>query len=119
MGGIAAFYCGLRENDMFKYILSYSPAFGLYEMSAFENWFAKKDFANSREELAKIHIYCGGGDMLETMLLPSSKEMKKVLIKHGYDASKVFETYDMEKPHNEESWRLILCDSFTKLFDLK
>ena len=119
MGGIAAFYCGLRENDTFKYILSYSPAFGLYEMSSFENWFSKKDFTNSGGELPQIHIYCGGGDILETMLLPSSKEMKSILIKHGYNASKVFETYDMEKPHNEESWRLILCDSFTKIYDLK
>ena len=115
MGGIAAFYCGLHEMGFYKYLLSYSPAYGLYEMSAFDNWFKKICFANIQENLPKIHIYCGGGDMLEQMLLPSVKEMKPLLIKHGYDESKIFETYDNEKPHNEESWRLVLPESFSYL----
>ena len=118
MGGIAAFYCGMREEGFYKYILSYSPAYGLYEMSAFENYFATKHFCNKAEILPCIHIYCGGGDLLEEQLLPSSKAMKSTLMAYGYPQEKIFETYDDEKPHNEESWRLILCDSFTKLLDL-
>ncbi len=118
MGGIASFYCGLREKGFYKYVLSYSPAFGLYEMSAFENYFAKQDFANQNDKFPKIHIYCGGGDMLEQQLLPSSVAMKNLLVKHGYDVNKIFETYDFEKPHNEESWRLILPESFTYLLNL-
>ena len=118
MGGIASFYCGLREKGFFRYILSYSPAFGLYEMSAFEKYFAKQSFSISYDLLPKIHIYCGGGDMLEENLLPSSKAMKSVLTKYGYDGAAIHETYDMEKPHNEESWRLILPLSFSLLFDL-
>ena len=115
MGGIAAFYCGLREMGFYNYVLSYSPAYGLYEMSAFDNYFATKNFESSKEQLPKIHIYCGGGDMLEQMLLPSSVKMKELLIKHGYDESRIYETYDSEKPHNEESWRLILPQSFAYL----
>ena len=118
MGGIAAFYCGMREEGFYKYILSYSPAYGLYKMSAFENYFETKDFAHKAEILPRIHIYCGGGDLLEEQLLPSSKAMKSTLVGYGYPQDKIFETYDGEKPHNEESWRLILCDSFTKLLDL-
>ena len=57
--------------------------------------------------------------MLEQQLLPASKEMKSLLIKHGYNGEKIFETYDMEKPHNEESWRLVLPESFSYLLDLK
>ena len=119
MGGIAAFYCGLREEGFYSYVLSYSPAYSLYEMSAFENYFATKDFAHKAEILPRIHIYCGGGDQLEQQLLPSSKAMKSTLVAYGYPLSRIYETYDDEKPHNEESWRLVLCDSFTKLFDLK
>ena len=115
MGGIASFYCGLREIGFYKYVLSYSPAYGLYEMSAFENWFSHKKFAQNIEELPKIHIYCGEGDPLERLLIGSSKEMKGTLEKYGYPHEKVFETYDSEKPHNEESWRLILGESFSKL----
>ena len=44
--------------------------------------------------------------------------MKNLLISHGYDGEKIFETYDEEKPHNEESWRLVLPESFSLLLDL-
>lgn len=118
MGGIAAFYCGLREIGFYSYVLSYSPAYGLYEMSAFDSWFSSKNFYNDSEKLPKIHIYCGEGDPLERLLVASSKEMKGTLVKHGYPEEKIFETYDTQKPHNEESWRLILGESFTKLLEL-
>lgn len=119
MGGIASFFCSIFELGFYKYVLSYSPAFGLYEMGAFDEWFKKIDFRKYLDLLPKIHIYCGGGDMLEEQLLPSSKEMKALLIKRGYEGTKIFETYDMEKPHNEESWRLVLPESFSCLFGLK
>ena len=119
MGGIAAFYCGLRELGFFKYVLSYSPAYGLYQMNAFSKYFEKLAFSTKQEKLPKIHIYCGGGDALERMLLPSAERMKSILVKHGYNPELVFETYDKKKPHNEESWRLILPESFSLLLDLK
>ena len=115
MGGIAAFYCGLHQYGFYKYILSYSPAFGLYDLGAFEDYFDKNTFD---ENAPKIHIYCGGGDLLEEQLLPAAMSMKSLMVAHGYDANKVFETYDSEKPHNEESWRMILPESFSVLLDL-
>ena len=118
MGGIASFYCALRELGFYKYVLSYSPAYGLYEMSAFDDYFKQKKFAEQGDKLPKIHIYCGEGDPLERLLIPSSKAMKKLLVANGYDADKICETYDDEKPHNEESWRLILPLSFSLLLDL-
>jgi hypothetical protein len=44
--------------------------------------------------------------------------MKGTLIRYGYPEIHIFETYDEEKAHNEESWRLILGESFTKLLEL-
>lgn len=118
MGGIASFFCGLYEMGFYKYVLSYSPAYGLYEMSAFENWFKIIDLKKYTDKLPKIHIYCGGGDPLEQMLLPSAMAMKTTLVAHGYSGDKIFESYDLEKPHNEESWRLVLPESFSLLLDL-
>lgn len=115
MGGIASFFCGLYEMGFYKYVLSYSPAFGLYEMSAFDNWFKIIDLKKYTDILPKIHIYCGGGDPLEQQLLPASKAMKSLLTDHGYDKSSILETYDMKRQHNEESWRLILPESFSFL----
>lgn len=118
MGGIAAFFCGLYEMGFYKYLLSYSPAYGLYEMSAFENWFKIIDLKKYTDKLPKIHIYCGGGDPLEQMLLPSAMAMKTTLVSYGYPSDRIFERYDSDKPHNEESWRLILPESFSLLLDL-
>lgn len=118
MGGIASFFCGLYEMGFYKYLLSYSPAYGLYEMSAFENWFKIIDLKKYTDKLPKIHIYCGGGDPLEQMLLPSAMAMKTNLVSYGYPSDRIFERYDSDKPHNEESWRLILPESFSLLLDL-
>lgn len=113
MGGIAAFYCALKCPGTFSYCLSYSPAFGLYEMEAFESFFIQSDFVGKRELLPKIHIYCGEGDALEGQLVVSAREMKKTLVRCGYPEARIAETYDPSKPHNEESWRLVLGESFS------
>lgn len=84
-------------------------------MSAFDNWFTKNQFNEYKDSLPKIHIYCGEGDPLERLLVGTSRDMKPLLVKYGYPENKVFETYDLEKPHNEESWRLILPQSFEYL----
>ena len=118
MGGIASFYCGIKELGFYRYVLSYSPAYGLYEMDAFDNWFKHYNFAKQHSVLPKIHIYCGLGDQLEESLVVSSRAMKPLMIKYGYDEKLVFETYDNDKAHNEESWRLILPESFSLLLDL-
>ena len=45
--------------------------------------------------------------------------MKETLVKYGYLEELIYETYDEDKVHNEEAWRLILLDSFTFLLNLK
>lgn len=118
MGGIAAFYCAMKDLGFFDYVLSYSPAYALYEMSAFENFFGKLFFENRADRLPKLHIYCGEGDELEKQLILSARKMKDTLTKHGYKKDLVCETYDLQKVHNEEAWRLVLGESFTKLLGL-
>lgn len=118
MGGIASFYCSLKNLGFYKYVLSYSPAFGLYEMEAFEDFFKKINFKKNTNKLPKIHIYCGGGDLLESQLLLAAKAMKETMVRWGYKKELIFETFDPTKPHNEEAWRLFLGESFTCLLDL-
>lgn len=118
MGGIAAFYCAMKELGFYKYVLSYSPAYGLYEMEAFENFFKRLQFGNNKAKLPKVHIYCGEADDLEKQLVVSSRKMKETMVRYGYDESLVLETYDADKVHNEEAWRLILPQSFSCLLNL-
>lgn len=116
MGGIASFYVAMKELGFFKYNISYSPAYGLYEMEAFENFFRKLDFVNNAAKLPKVHIYCGGGDPLEEQLLVAAKAMKETMVKCGYRKELILETYDVLKLHNEEAWRSILPESLTWIF---
>lgn len=116
MGGIAAFYVALKELGFYKYVLSYSPAYGLYEMEAFEEFFERVDFEKNTDKLPQIHIYCGGGDELEGKLLVSAKAMKGTMVKKGYKDQLVFETYDVSEPHNEPAWRKVLPESFDLFF---
>lgn len=118
MGGIAALYCGIRELGFFKYILAYSPAFGLYSKSSYDDYYSKLGFRDKSEILPKIHIYCGEGDDLERKLMQSARGMKWHLMKNGYNGSNIRVTIDQNKTHNEAAWRLILPESFTFVFDL-
>lgn len=119
MGGLAAFYCGMRDLGFYKYIISYSPAYGLYGAESYAKLFNALNFADNMEKLPYIHIYCGGGDDLERLLLPSAKEMRSTLYRSGYDAYKIFESYDKDKAHNEESWRMMLGESLSLLLHLE
>lgn len=119
MGGLASFYCGMRDLGFYKYIISYSPAYGLYGAGSYAKLFDTLNFADNMDKLPNIHIYCGGGDDLERLLLPSVKEMRSTLLKCGYDAAKIFESYDEGKAHNEESWRLMLGESLSLLLRLE
>ena len=118
MGGLASLYCALRDLGAYQYVLSYSPAYGLYEEEAFDNWLRTLSLGTQQAKQPKLHIYCGAGDPLERDLLPLSRRMKSLLVKHGYEAERIHETYDPEKLHNEESWRLILPESFSFLLEL-
>lgn len=116
MGGLAGLYCALRDLGVYDYVISYSPAYGLYEESAWYGWLKTLDLQNRPQP--KLHIFCGGADPLEQELEKTARRMKTILTDCGYDGDKIYETYDPGKKHNEESWRLILAESFTRLLDL-
>lgn len=117
MGGIASFYCGMRELGFYRYILSYSPAFALYPEEAYERYFKSIRLSERRDDQPYINIYCGGGDLLERSLLPAARAMKDLLVRNGYDESRISEIYAPSKPHNERSWRSVLPHSLAVLLD--
>lgn len=118
MGGLAGLYCALRDLGVYQYVISYSPAYGLYEESAWYGWLKTLALGEKKELQPKLHIFCGAADPLEKELEKAARRMKAILTDCGYESGKIYETYDPAKKHNEESWRLILPDSFTKLFAL-
>ena len=111
-GGLAAYYLGLRDNDLYGYIGAFSPANGLFETSAWTRFYANKDFSVGRP---KIYVYCGKGDnSLEDMLLPATKEIVK-LKSYGFSADSIIENYVNGGTHSENYWRIAFAEFLSKM----
>ncbi|MCH5171820.1 MAG: starch-binding protein [Erysipelotrichales bacterium] len=110
-GGLAAYYLGLRDNDLYGYIGAFSPANGLFETSAWTRFYQSKDFSLGRP---KIYVYCGKGDSLENMLLPATKQITN-LRSYGFSADSIIENYVNNGTHSENYWRIAFGDFLSKM----
>ncbi len=110
-GGLAAYYLGLRDNDVYGYIGAFSPANGLFTAKDWENFYSRKDFSKGKP---KVYVYCGYGDGgLEDKLVPSAREVK-LLKNYGFDATSVTENYVSGATHSENYWRVAFMDFLGK-----
>ena len=110
-GGLAAYYLGLRDNDLYGYIGAFSPANGLFTSSDWNRFYAKKNFATMRPD---IYAYCGQNDKgLEDMLLPAVKQIKN-LTSYGYKAGEITENYLNGASHSENYWRIAFTEFLSK-----
>ena len=111
-GGLAAYYLGLRDNDIYGYIGAFSPANGLFESSAWTRFYQSKDFSLGRP---KIYVYCGKDDhSLEDMLLPATREIAK-LKSYGFSADSIIENYVSNGTHSENYWRIAFIEFLSKM----
>ncbi len=111
-GGLAAYYLGLRDNDLYSYIGAFSPANGLFTSSDWTRFYSGKDFSAGRP---KVYVYCGKSDNdLEDMLLPAAKQIKN-LTSYGFKASDIIENYVEKATHNEIYWRVAFTDFLSKM----
>ncbi len=111
-GGLAAYYLGLRDNDVYGYIGAFSPANGLFTSMDWKNFYSRKDFSKGKP---KVYVYCGYGDNgLEDMLAPSAKEVK-LLKNYGFDAASITENYLKGATHSENYWRVAFMDFLGKI----
>ncbi|MDE7107166.1 MAG: starch-binding protein, partial [Clostridiales bacterium] len=113
-GGIAAYYLGLRDNDLYGYIGAFSPANGLFQASDWTKFYkGKNGFAAGKP---KVYVYCGKNDHdLEDMLLPETKRIKSGLTSCGFSASNITENYVDGGTHNEVYWRIAFLEFLSKM----
>lgn len=109
-GGLAAYYLGLRDNDLYGYIGALSPANGLFGSGDWNRFYASKNFSAGRP---KVYVYCGYGDWLEQMLSPAAKQVKN-LTSYGFSATDIIEYYVDGGEHNEAYWRIVFQDFLGK-----
>lgn len=111
-GGLAAYYLGLRDNNLYGYIGAFSPANGLFENKDWLRFYSSKDFGNYKP---KIYVYCGVNDgNLEDMLAPAAKHIMD-LTSYGFAADSITENYVSGATHNETYWRIAFMDFLGKM----
>lgn len=112
-GGLAAYYLGLRDNDLYGYIGAFSPANGLFTAGDWTRFYKSKDFSAGKP---KVYVYCGKNDKdLEDMLLPETKRIKSGLKAVGFNADDITENYVDGGTHNEVYWRIAFTEFLGKM----
>lgn len=112
-GGLAAYYLGLRDNDLYGYIGALSPANGLFKTEDWNKFYRNKNFSAGKP---KVYVYCGKEDGgLEDMLLPATKQIKSGLTANGFSASDITENYVNGGSHNESYWRIAFTEFLSKM----
>ena len=110
-GGLAAYYLGLRDNDIYGYIGAFSPANGLFETSAWTRFYQSKNFNLGRPN---VYVYCGKGDSIENMLLPETQRIAN-LKSYGFSADSIIENYVEKGTHSEDYWRIAFVEFLGKM----
>lgn len=101
MGGLYAFYLGMKYYEKVSFSLCFSPAFLLYKAKFFKEELSKGIKENKK--YGKFFFFCGGIG-LEKRILPLTNYTVNYLSKIGFDEKQVRYIYDSSAIHNEGPW---------------
>ena len=108
MGGIMAFYAYIYKPEIFKFSLSFSPAFFFYKK---KDWFSILDkYDISPNKNGKLFLYSGGKDF-EKMFLKPTIYTYEYLLKRKYKNDQVALLVDTNEIHHEDAWAKYLYDA--------
>lgn len=111
-GGIEAFYIGMENPTMFKYVGALSPAFLLFTENEWDQYLSQKDFSGN---VPKVHLYFGDQqrDTLEHGIYLLGKDMESWMKSHGYSENLIKTTVDKDAYHNELFWAVTLPETLS------
>jgi len=113
-GGLAAFYLGLRDRDLYSVVGAFSPATGLFDLTTWQAWLARDAQVAASAYPQAMFVYCGhgqGSDDLENALYAYGETAGAVTLEGllegaGYKALGTIGTlYITGAVHNEGAWR--------------
>lgn len=104
-GGLASFYMGLKYSDVFKYILSFSPAILFYHPDALNKLII------NNENLPKLYITGGYKSSLERNITDFI-DVYSMYLSQIYPKEKLLIRIDENYDHNELQWRFLLPEAF-------
>ena len=101
MGGLISFYICSKYPEIFKFCVSFSPAFFFFSKKHLTEQFYSKDWNKPCE---KYVFFIGGGDDLERHLKPNTDIMVNLLKENGYNDSNLLYLVDTSRIHHESTW---------------
>lgn len=104
-GGTACHYVGLKNFQKYRFILCFTPASGLFEDMAWNNFYEKLDLKNNINNLPFFYYYQGKKGWLEKLLYQGNINLVESLISNGYPNEKLCIYIEPKAEHNEISWR--------------
>lgn len=113
-GGLAAFYLGLRDSDLYGTVGAFSPATGLFDVTTWQAWLATDAQVAALARPQAMYVYCGygeGADALEQGLYDygntaGASKLADLLDGVGYNVSGTIVTdFVSGKTHYETAWR--------------
>ena len=113
-GGLAAFYLGLRDHDLYGAVGAFSPATGLFDLSTWQTWLSGEARVAAGAYPQAMFIYCGhgaGSDDLENALYAygetaGASTLQALLADAGYtDLGRITTLFTVGAGHAEGAWR--------------
>ena len=101
MGGIMAFYAYIYRPDIFRFSLSFSPAFFFYKKIEWAHILDQYDI--NPDKNGRLFLYSGGKDFEKLFLKPTINTYE-YLSKRGFDNSQVALLVDTNEIHHEAAW---------------
>lgn len=108
MGGLFAFYMGLKYKEVFDLAGCFSPAFLLYENNKFIEELEKYQVT---EELPKLYFLVGNIEF-ENEFIIQTKAAYDIFKNKGVSDEKIKLIHDLEGIHHESFWNKYLDDLF-------
>lgn len=108
MGGIMAFYAGVRRKDVFSFALCFSPAFLLYTKNKWDELLHQFDL--KPENKVKFFFYVGGIGF-EHKFIKSTFRTYDYMKSIGFSDDEVALIFDSNMEHNEIPWHKYAGDA--------
>ena len=109
MGGLISFYICSKYPELFKFCISFSPAFFFYSKSLIKRQFEARGF--NKETFPDYAFFIGGADDLERHLKVNSDYVVSLLQEAGFDEDKLIYLVDESRIHHESTWSDFIEDA--------
>ncbi len=101
MGGLMSWYICSKYPEIFKFCISFSPAFFFFGKKHLIEQFYCADFQKGCD---KYVFFIGGADKLERRLRPNTDLMVQLLKEAGYNDDNLLYMVDESRIHHESTW---------------